>query len=579
MPPDPTQAAAYAPLRVASARMFLADIYEPARGRMLQARELAGALLAAGRRPDGARSRDTKRLRAVARSLGLPVSGRQPPDLMEKVAGILLADLGASVERLRAIDRAPAPLRRRWKAAGVLPAGVEVELSSTERLLAQEEVWENGPRSRARVLFEQGLRTALADAWGSSTVATAASDILFGTPRPANVTHGLSALKRYSVNVVVSSANPLLTQLLRLAAREPEAATYARAHGARAVSVSTLACPELEAGRRHLAVLGDPSVLPEALAGGMVDLALVDGRYVASLTGKSRDQHTELVITARTGAAHDLDSARRIVRRAIENYPNRDRKRARAPRTGGTLMAGFSDESLRLLAGSRFGTSLAALNERITGGQITGLAVLLDCGEGSDPARTAEIVRDLVARDILVLAFGCLARGGGDQGYLTGTTFDHAGPGLAAALESSGLPPVLHAGGTADISRALSIVTEMVAAGGLGDDIADLPALTVLPAYCATHLGLIVALVTSGLDVVVAQGGRFARPSVTLAALTREWPDLFGSRALFLDGPAEVAEQAAETISRRRRVLELDRFGAWAGAESTLPRGQRAGRA
>ncbi len=50
------------------------------------------------------------------------------------------------------------------------------------------------------------------------------------------------------------------------------------------------------------------------------------------------------------------------------------------------------------------------------------------------------------------------------------------GPGLREVCETVGIPPVLHLGSCVDNSRILLAATEVVKAGGLGNDISDLPA-------------------------------------------------------------------------------------------------------
>ena len=52
----------------------------------------------------------------------------------------------------------------------------------------------------------------------------------------------------------------------------------------------------------------------------------------------------------------------------------------------------------------------------------------------------------------------------------------YCGPGLAEVCETVGIPPVLHLGSCVDNSRILLAATEVVKAGGLGNDINDLPA-------------------------------------------------------------------------------------------------------
>ena len=58
-----------------------------------------------------------------------------------------------------------------------------------------------------------------------------------------------------------------------------------------------------------------------------------------------------------------------------------------------------------------------------------------------------------------------------------------AGPGLAEVCETVGMPPVLGLGACVDNSRILTAVCNMVAAGGLGDSIADLPVAGAAPEW------------------------------------------------------------------------------------------------
>jgi carbon-monoxide dehydrogenase catalytic subunit len=53
-------------------------------------------------------------------------------------------------------------------------------------------------------ITKQSSRTALADGWGGSMVATEISDILFGTPSPVAVDVNMGVLKEDHVNVIVS---------------------------------------------------------------------------------------------------------------------------------------------------------------------------------------------------------------------------------------------------------------------------------------------------------------------------------------------------------------------------------------
>jgi carbon-monoxide dehydrogenase catalytic subunit len=66
------------------------------------------------------------------------------------------------------------------------------------------------------------LKTGLADGWGGSMMATAVSDILFGTPQPVRGRVNLGVLEEKQVHVLVHGHEPALTEILVVATRDPE---------------------------------------------------------------------------------------------------------------------------------------------------------------------------------------------------------------------------------------------------------------------------------------------------------------------------------------------------------------------
>jgi carbon-monoxide dehydrogenase catalytic subunit len=64
----------------------------------------------------------------------------------------------------------------------------------------------------------------------------------------------------------------------------------------------------------------------------------------------------------------------------------------------------------------------------------------------------------------------------GKQGFLhPKDALEMAGPGLREVCETVGIPPILACGSCVDNSRLLVAASEIVAEGGLGEDLSDLP--------------------------------------------------------------------------------------------------------
>ena len=94
------------------------------------------------------------------------------------------------------------------------------------------------------------------------------------------------------------------------------------------------------------------------------------------------------------------------------------------------------------------------------------------------------LVKELLKNDVIVLTTGCDAMACGKAGLLTPEAAkEFCGPGLAEVCETVGIPPVLHMGSCVDNSRILMAATRVVEAGGLGNDISDLPAAGAAPEW------------------------------------------------------------------------------------------------
>ena len=78
-----------------------------------------------------------------------------------------------------------------------------------------------GGDNDAEHLLMAAARTALADGWGGSMIATDVSDILFGEPQPLRSRANLGVLKADEVNIIVHGHEPTLSDVLVAATPRP----------------------------------------------------------------------------------------------------------------------------------------------------------------------------------------------------------------------------------------------------------------------------------------------------------------------------------------------------------------------
>jgi carbon-monoxide dehydrogenase catalytic subunit len=476
------------------ARNFLREIAAGTAAHSDHSRHLVLLLksVAAGKSLDYA-LKDVPALRRAAQAYDLPDAAiAEPRELAAALAEVFLAEFTAQEDEARTLSLAPPKRLAIWRKLGIAPKGVDrtVVEALHRSHIGVDHAYEN--------VLMHGFRTALADGWVGSRVASIVSDILFGTPSPVKSRANLGVLKKDTVNVLVHGHEPALSEMLAAAVRDPELVAAAKAAGASGITIAGICCTANEVLMRHgIPVAGNFLQQELAIVTGAVELMVTDIQCVMpSLPTVAAAYHTEIVSTsdiARTvGATHapfdpkrGMECARELLRRAIANFSRRDAFKVAIPDVTSPLVAGFSVEAIKHMLGGAFRGSFRPLNDAIIQGRIRGVAGVVGC---NNPHSKLELyinalTRELVARDVLVLKTGCAALASAKSGMLAPEAAAFAGPGLREVCEAVGLPPVLHMGSCVDNARILEAATEIVLEGGLGDDLSRIPAVGVAPEW------------------------------------------------------------------------------------------------
>jgi carbon-monoxide dehydrogenase catalytic subunit len=318
-------------------------------------------------------------------------------------------------------------------------------------------------------------------------------------PVPVAGEINLGVLKEDHVNLIIHGHEPLLPEMIYVASQEPEAIQYAQNKGAKGIQLAGMCCSANEILMRHgIPVAGNYLQQELAIITGAVDAMVVDVQCeMQSLANVAKCYHTKLITTddrARIEGEtmhipfdehHALDVARKVVREAIDNFPNR-RAPVLIPSESHPTVVGFSYETIQYLLGGSIRGSYYTLNDNVIGGRVRGVAGVVGCNNCRTMHDNAHLtmIKELLKNDVIVLTTGCSAMTAGKFGLLTPESAkDHCGPGLAEVCETVGIPPVLHMGSCVDNSRILMAATACVKAGGLGTDISDLPAAGAAPEW------------------------------------------------------------------------------------------------
>jgi len=511
-----------------------------------------------------------RKLREVAGYLGIEgADTKDPQQLALAVAEAAYAQFGQQEGELSLMRRAPKKRQDLWRKLGLWPRGVDREVVEIMHRTHM------GVDNDYHNIVLAGMRTALADGWGGSMIGTDLQDIMLGCPTPIRAKVNLGVLAEDKVNIVIHGHEPMLSEMIVEASRDPELLKLAAEKGAKGIQLSGICCTANEVlMRQGVPSAGNFLQQEVAIATGAVEAMIVDVQcLMPSLDEVSRCFHTKLITTSPKakfpGVEHiefderrALDVAKQIVRIAIENFPNRKPELVEIPKETMDLVAGFTMEYVFEMLGGRFRPSYRPLNDAIMAGRIRGVAGVVGCCNPNVLHESCHIgmVKELLRNDVLVVQTGCSAVSCAKHGLLQPeAAFEYAGKGLQEVCEAVGMPPVLHLGSCVDNSRILTACCQMVAEGGLGEDISDLPVAGAAPEWMsekAVAIGMYV--VASGILTV------FGKPLPVLGsrALTDflcgpELEDLVGARWAFEEDPVKAANLMMDHIDRKRQALKL----------------------
>ncbi|MCL5997717.1 MAG: hypothetical protein M1546_16915, partial [Chloroflexi bacterium] len=139
---------------------------------------------------------------------------------------------------------------------------------------------------------------------------------------------------------------------------------------------------------------------------------------------------------------------------------------------------------------------------------------------------------------------------------------------LREVCETVGIPPVLHMGSCVDNTRILTVLTQMVAEGGLGDDIDQVPAVGLAPEWMSEKaLSIGVYCVASGAYVIFGGASpvsgmpdRVADSDIVLRYLSEGWEKLYGGKMEFVADPQEMVRRTLAHIDQKRAALGLPTY-------------------
>lgn len=512
--------------------------------------------------------KDPEKLKTVARIYGVKTDGRDIHEIARDVAKAALEEFGRQEGSLVMASTAPKTRQEIWNRFGIYPRAIDREVVEAMHRTNM------GVDCDYKNVIRHGMRAALADGWGGSMIATELSDVLFGSPYPTRSKANLGVLQKDTVNVIVHGHEPTLSDVIAVVSQDRKLIDKAKAKGAAGITIAGICCTANEILMRHgIPIAGSFLQQELAVLTGAVDLMVVDVQCIMpALSSLCKCFHTKLVTTSpkcrMPGVEHiefsedkAVKVAAAILEAAIDNFKNRKAERVFIPPDSERLVAGFTAESVFNFLGGKYRATYRPLNDAIISGRLRGAAGVIGCSNPNIEYEMGHIamVKELIKNDTIVVTTGCNAITCAKHGLLKPeAAFKFAGKGLQEICSAVGIPPVLHVGSCVDNSRILRTLTNIVSAGGLGNDLSDLPVAGAAPEWMsekAVAIGFYV--VASGVYTMIGHPLPMMGSKNLYKYLTDEIEQEVGGKWAFEKDPVKAAHLMIRHIDGKRKALKL----------------------
>ena len=515
--------------------------------------------------------KDPEKLCRIAKEWGIETEGRDIYDVAHEVAETGLMEYGKPFGTQRFLKRAPEARQQVWANEGIEPRAIDREVSQSMHMTHM------GCSSLPEALVRQSLRAGLSDGWGGSMMGTEFSDVLFGTPKPVDTTANIGVMEEDMVNIIVHGHDPSLSEMIVFYAQDPEMVALAKEMGAKGINIAGVCCTSNEVAMRHgIPMAGNFLSQENVVLTGACEAIVVDVQCIFPALGPlSKCFHTKFVTTSPIARMPDSDfiefhedtageNAKKIVEMAVRNFKNRKPELVNIPQLKTNATVGYSVEAIKkCLDGvtnshvDETGTT-KPLIECVKSGVLRGAVAMVGCNNPKVRPDTAhiELMKKLIANDIIVIVSGCSAQAAAKAGLLSKEAKELCGEGLKRVCELVDIPPILHMGSCVDISRMMILASDI--AKDWGVDIPQVPVVGCAPEYMsekAVSIGNYV--VATGIETFLGVDPYTKGGSEVVNLLQGEVADWVGAKFVVELDIEKLGDRMMETIEAKRAALGI----------------------
>ena len=516
------------------------------------------------------RIRSEKALNHLAEIFG--VTGEDKYELCVKVADKVLSDLyRPEYESMELVEKlAYAPRVKRWKELGILPGGAKGEVFNN--IVKTSTNLSSDPVEMLVSCLRLGISTGL---YGLQ-LTNLLNDVVLGDPviRPAPV--GMNVIDPDYINILITGHQHSLFTYIQDRLLDEDVVAKAQAAGAKGFKLVGCTCvgQDLQLRGAHYTEIfdghaGNNYISEAVLSCGAIDAVLSEFNCtlpgIEPICDELKIKQICLDVVAKKANAEYIPfryetrqaDGDRIIDEIIAAYKER---RGAVPMNLFTdhgnknTLTGVSEGSLKEFLGG----SWKPLIDLIAAGMIKGLAGVVGCSSvayGHDTL-TAQLTKELIAKDILVLTAGCSSGGLENIGLMTPEAAELAGPNLRAVCKELGIPPVLNFGPCLAIGRLEIVATEIAEA--MGVDLPQLPlvlsAAQWLEEQALADGAFALAL---GLPLHLGVPPFITGSKLVTKVLTEDMLELTGGRVIIDPDGASAANTLEAIIEEKRKALNI----------------------
>ncbi|AGA68453.1 carbon-monoxide dehydrogenase, catalytic subunit [Desulfitobacterium dichloroeliminans LMG P-21439] len=514
--------------------------------------------------------KEPEKLKWMCEKLGINTN-QDTNQMAIQLADLLENQQRVGVEEPNLMVEAFAPKKRKqvWRDLNIYPSGtVHEEQNCVASCLTNVD-------GNHVSLAIKALRLGLATIYNSQIGLEMVQDILYGTPKPHEVEVDLGIMCPEHVNIVFNGHQPWIGAATIERARSADVQEKARAAGAKGLRV----VGSIETGQELLqrfevddvfvGLMGNWLAIEPLMATGTVDVFAMEENCSPPALDMYAEKYQATLVSISTiidipGLQHkfpyDPSETETIVEKlidlAIENFKKRkDKVKPLVPQKKMKAIAGFSTEAVL----GALGNKLDPLVEVIAAGKIKGVVALANCStlrNGPQDWNTVNLTKELIKRDILVVAGGCGNHALEVAGLCNMDAVNLAGSGLKEICTALKIPPVLSFGTCTDTGRISMLVTAL--ADHLDVDIPQLPIAVTAPEWMeqkATIDGIFA--IAYGAYTHLSPTPFVSGAPQLVKLLTEDIEGMTGGKVALGDDPVEVAQGIEAHIITKRKGLGL----------------------